>query len=159
MALVAAIGGLAGVAAYIRARGQNKYDERSQLSEEQQKFRQAMFEQLGVLRTQVQEVEKRNDVLETEGRRQAEMIAGLSTKNEYQERQLSLQAEQIQTLREQNVRQAEQIAALTEEKAAYAQRVQIAEAKANFLERENNELRREVNRLKAKLPPRNEAVA
>jgi chromosome segregation ATPase len=152
--LVGLFGGGTGLAALYRARAQNRVDERKQLSEEQVLFRQSMAEQLSALRTQLLEVEKRNDVLETETRDQGKQLAALQTKNEYQEQRIQEQAEQIAGLRQQNATQAAQIAALTEEKAGVVQRLQVETAQRQFLERENGDLRRELDRLRTKLPNR-----
>lgn len=154
VAIVVGLGGLGGWAAFIRARGQNRVDDRAQLTSEQQDFRKSMAEQLSALRTQVGESDRRNDVLERESREQGERIAVLSSRNEYQERELKAQAEQIVMLRTQNAQQAVQIAALTEEKASVIQRLQTTEAKYTFVERENNELRQEITRLHKQLPAR-----
>lgn len=147
-------GGLAGL---IRARSQNRVDERAQLTTEQQSFRQSMAEQLARLQTKIDDGEKRNDVLELELRTLGKDLAALQTTNAYQERQLHEQAQQIADLRTQNATQAAQIAALTEEKASVVQRLQAEVLKSDFLTRENNELRHEVQRLREKLPQRTEA--
>ena len=152
--MLSGFGGLTGLAAYVRAKGQNTYDDRSQLTQEQQAFRAAMAAELAALRQQVIGVEARNDTLEAETRRQGELIAALTAQKDYQEKQLKGQAEQIDSLRTQNMTQAAQIAALTEEKAGYAQRVQIAEAQKDFLSRENTQLRQENQRLRERLPAR-----
>jgi len=160
-AIVLALGGLlggGGIAALIRARSQNRVDERAQLTTEQQSFRQSMAEQIAGLRVQLTDGAKRNDGLEQELRTQGKELAALGTKNEYQERQLHEQAEQIADLRTQNATQAQQIAALTEEKAVVIQRLQAEVLKNDFLTREINELRHEVSRMREKLPVRAEAT-
>lgn len=143
-----------GLAALWRTRGQNRNDERSQLTAEQQAFRQSMASELSSLRQQILEVEKRNDLLESESREQAKQIASLTTQNGFQQTQLSQQATQIASLTTQNATQAAQIAALTEEKAAVIQRLQVISAQKEFIERENNDLRKELWRLRGKLPNR-----
>lgn len=159
MGLIAAALGGGGIGAYVRAKGQNTTDDRAQLTTEQQAFRREMAEQLSALRTQQVESDRRNDALESETREQGKQIAVLSSRNEAQQQQLKDQAEQIVMLRTQNGQQAVQIAALTEEKASVIQRLQIAESKYDFVQRENNELRAEITRLHKQLPPRVETAS
>lgn len=156
--IVAGLGG-GGIGALLRAPVQNRVDERAQLTVEQQAFRREMAEQLAALRTQQTESDRRNDELEKEAREQGKQIAVLSSRNEAQQQQLKDQAEQIVLLRNQNAQQAVQIAALTEEKATVVQRLQVAEAKFDFVSKENNELRQEITRLHKLLPVRTEEGA
>jgi Tfp pilus assembly protein PilP len=150
-----------GLATLLRAFGQNRTDrynavtaERSQLSTEQAEFRAAMAAQLARLDAQVAEQSRRNDALEIQGLEHVKQIAVL-------ERDKDVQAHQIANLQRQNEGQGKQITeqharieALTEEKAQIIQRLQVAEAKADFLERENNQLRQENLRLRERLPTR-----
>lgn len=158
-AIVLVVGSLlggGGLAALLRARSQNRVDERAQLTTEQQSFRQSMAEQIARLQAQLDGGAKRNDVLEQELRTLGKELAALQKTNEFQAQQLHDQAEQITVLRTQNATQAQQIAALTEEKAGIVQRLQAEVLKSDFLTRENNELRHEVQRLREKLPLRTE---
>jgi chromosome segregation ATPase len=147
-----------GLSTLIRARSQNRVDERAQLTTEQQSFRQSMAEQIAGLRVQLADGAKHNDGLEQELRGQGKELAALATKNDYQERQLREQAQQIADLRTQNATQAAQIAALTEEKAGVTQRLQAEVLKSDFLTRENNELRHEITRLREKPPMRGDTT-
>lgn len=122
------IGGLGGVGAYIRARGQNTTDDRSQLSLEQQAFRSDMRSELAALRQALADAEARSD---------------------RQDEQIRAQADKLAT-------QSAQLTALTEEKAALIQRLQVVSGMKDFLEREVNALREETRRLQAQLPARTE---
>ncbi len=157
IAVVGLLGGSGGLAAYLRARGENRNDERSQLTTEQIAFRQALAAELTALRVQVAELDKSKDALEDKAAEQGKQIAVLTRENEYQARETKLQAEQIGLLRDQNAKQASQIAALTEENTSTTQRLAIVTAQKDFIEKENNDLRREVERLREKLPARIEA--
>ncbi len=158
IAVIGTIGGLyTGWATIVRARGQNKNDERSQLTTEQVSYRQSLREDMAILRAQVAELDKSKDALEAIAAEQGKQIAVLSRENEYQAREMRAQAEQISALHDQNGKQASQIAALTEENTSTTQRLAIVTAQKDFIEKENNELRREVERLREKLPARTEA--
>ncbi len=158
VALLAAVLGGGGVAGWLRARGQNQTDGRAQLASEQEAYRRQLGEQIARLQTRIDESEKRNDVLEQELRTQGKDLAALQTTNAYQERQLHEQAAQIGELRTQNATQAQQLAALTEEKAGVVQRLQAEVLKNDFLTRETNDLRREIQRMREKLPARIEST-
>lgn len=152
--MLGGIGGLSGIGAYVRAHGQNRVDDRRALTEEQQQFRQAMAAELGSLRQLARDLETDKDKLESRLNDTVKLSERLLERSESQERRIKDQDDQIIVLRTQNAEQAHQIAALTEERAAYIERLKIAEAKNDFMERENGELRREVQRLREKLPAR-----
>lgn len=152
----ATIGGLTGLAAYVRARGQNRVDDRRLTLDEQIAFRADMRGEIAALRTKIAELEKSKDATELVSAEQGKQLTALEVKNSYQAEQLAAQATEIRALREQNAQQAAQIAALTDERAAYLERLKIAEAKNDFMERENGDLRRENQRLREKLPLRTE---
>jgi chromosome segregation ATPase len=154
LAVVGLLGGSGGIAAYLRARGQNRNDERSQLTTEQIAFRQALAVELTALRAQVAELDKSKDGLEAQTAEQGKQIAVLTRENEYQARDMKAQAEQIGVLHDQDAKKTSQIEKLTEENASTTQQLKIEIAKNNFLEKENNELRREVERLKKQKPAR-----
>lgn len=158
IAMVGLLGGSGGLAAYLRARGQNRNDERSQLTTEQIAFRQALAIELTALRAQVTELDKSKDALEDKAAEQGKQIAVLSKENEYQARSIAAQAEQIGRLSDQNAKQASQIAALTEENVSATQRLAIVTAQKDFLEKECNELRMEVQRMRVLLPVRIEVT-
>ncbi len=155
LGVIGAIGGLyTGWATIVRARGQNKNDERSQLTTEQVSYRQSLREDMAILRAQVAELDKSKDALEAISAEQGKQIAVLSRENEYQAREMRAQAEQISALHDQNGKQASQIATLTEERQQHISRLAVVTAQKDFLEREVNELRTEVQRLQGQLPPR-----
>lgn len=150
----ATLGGMTGLAAFVRARGQNRVDDRKQLSDEQIAFRQTMAEQLAAIRQQLRDSETDKDKLEAQLHETVALSNRLLERSETQERCIKEQNEQIAALRAQNAQQAQQIAALTEERAAYIEQLSIAKSRAEFLEREVNTLRTENTRLRDKLPTR-----
>jgi hypothetical protein len=152
--VTALVGGGGGIAALLRARGQNKVDLSAQLTNEQVKFREHMASEIARLDTAHAAAEKRGDELAALQQEGVKAIAKLQQQN-------SDQAEQIKTLTRQNNDQATQIAELRtqneqilSEKAQAIHIAQVATSAKEFLERENGELRREVQRLKEQLPPR-----
>lgn len=156
IAVVGLLGGSGGIAAYLRARGQNRTDDRRALTEEQASFRQAMAAELAALRQKVNDLEKGKDAVEVQAADQGKQIAALEVRNAYQEQQIEKQAGEIAALKVQNTEQAGQIATLTTERQEYLTRLKIAETRADVLERECNDLRNENMRLRSKLPPRTE---
>lgn len=152
----ATLGGMTGLAAFVRARGQNRIDDRRQLSDEQIAFRQTMAAELAAVRQQARDTTADNDKLETRLNETVGLSQRLLERSEAQEKRIREQEEQIAALRAQNAQQAQQIAALTEERAAYIEQLSIAKSRAEFLEREVNTLRTENTRLRDKLPARTE---
>lgn len=150
----ATLGGMTGLAAFVRARGQNKVDDRRQLTDEQIAFRQAQAADLASIRQQLRDGEADKDKLEVRLNETIAVSNRLLERSETQERRIKEQEEQIAALRSQNAQQAQQIAALTEERAAYLEQLSIAKSRAEFLEREVNALRIENQRLRDKLPAR-----
>lgn len=140
--------------AILRARTQNRVDERTQLSSEQISFRQSMATELAEVRAENRGTAARNDTLEKELRDQGKLLAALEERDAQKTKQLELQAQQILELKNQNAGQAQQLATLTEEKAQMIQQLSIVQAKYEFVERENGELRRENERLRTQLPVR-----
>jgi HD-GYP domain-containing protein (c-di-GMP phosphodiesterase class II) len=119
-----------GLSALWRARGQNRTDERTQLSTEQLQFREHMRAEIARLDERSRNLETRNQALE----------------------------ERVLTLTIQNENQAHQIKELTEDKEASALQLKMVSGQKDFLERENNELRRENLRLRERLPTRTEVT-
>lgn len=137
-----------------QAQIESSIKERQQLTDEQVKFRQDMAAQLAAQQAQIENLYKRNDALEAREIDLGKEIAALQVRNAFLERQSRDQAEVIQALRNQNTQQAEQIAALTEDKVKQNERLQVLTAQKEFLERENGDFRREIARLRDKLPAR-----
>lgn len=131
------------LAALLRARTQNRVDERKQLTDEQTAFRRDMAEQLAALRTQVAELSRRNDDLERDAKEQAKLGARLEQTNTFQADQLKHQAEQIRELERTNTALEQRLLDLVDEKAQLAQRLTALQLTKDVLERENNDLRRE----------------
>lgn len=152
----ATLGGMTGLAAFVRARGQNKVDDRRQLTDEQIALRQSMREQFAEVRQQLRDSESDKDKLEAQLHETTALSNRLLERSDAQEKRIKDQEEQIAVLRAQNAQQAHQIDTLTEERAAHIERLGIAETKADFLERENNVIRAENARLREKLPIRTE---
>lgn len=152
---IGVLGGGGGVVAMLRARSQNKVDERRQLTDEQVAFRAAMAAELAALRQQIADLSRRNDVLEDDAKEQARLSAVLQKTNEYQAAELAEQRTQIAQLQQANVALQTQVAQLIEEKAMVIQRLTVSEAQRSFLERENNQLRQELGTLRGRLatPP------
>lgn len=151
MALAGILIGGGGLAALWRTRNQNRVDDRRQLTEEQAAFRRDMAEQLAALRTQVAELSRRNDVLEDDAKKQAVLTARLEQTNETQAGQLLRQAEQIRELEKTNTTLETRLLELVDEKAALISRVTALQLTKDVLERENNDLRREVATLRGRL--------
>jgi chromosome segregation ATPase len=152
----ATLGGMTGLAAFVRARGQNRVDDRRQLTDEQIALRQSMREQFAEVRQQLRDSEADKDKLEAQLLETAALSQRLLERSEAQEKRIKEQEAQIAALCTQNAQQAQQIAALTEERAAYIEQLSIAKSRAEFLEREVNTLRTENTRLRDKLPARTE---
>jgi hypothetical protein len=152
--ITALVGGFGGLGALLRARGQNRVDQSAQLTNEQVKFREHMAGEIGRLDQALAAAEKRGDDLAALVQQGTKDIAALQQQN-------LDQAKQIDKLTAQNTAQAAQIAEqailieqITGEKAKAIHDAQVATSTKEFLERENGELRREVQRLKEQLPAR-----
>lgn len=130
MALAGALLGGGGLAALVRAKVQNRVDERTQLSAEQVQFREHMRAEIARLDERSRNLESRNQKLE----------------------------EQVLSLTIQNSKQADQIEDLKKENETATRQLATTNAKNDFLERENNDLRRENQRLREKLPQRIEVT-
>lgn len=152
--MIGAFGGLGGVATYLRFIGQNKTDDRRQLTQEQTAFRQAMAAEIAALRQQTRNLEADKDKLEARMNETAQTAARLIERSEKQEQQIAQQATQIAAQDRQIAQQSEQIAALTDERQQYIERLAVVEAQRTYLESECNVLRRENERLRGQLPAR-----
>lgn len=156
IAMMGAAGGGAGVAQYLRARGQNRVDERGQLTEEQRAFREDMRAEIARLDQKNADTEKRNDVLEAAQLESVRQIAALQSQNTEQGRQIEEQGRQLVAQQQQIGAQRQQIESLISEKAALANEAFKASATARFLEKENNALRLENAQLRAQQSARHE---
>lgn len=163
LALAALIGTTGGIGALLRARGQNRVDLRAQFAAEHAAIKADLRLEIADLKTDMGKLEeklaaseKREEQFAEQQRQNMERIAGLTQQNVDQQAQ-------IQALQAQNQTQASEIATLrfqneqiTGEKAKAIHDAQVALSTMQFLERENAELRRECERLRAKLPQRTE---
>lgn len=142
------LAGGGGLVAFYRARSQNRVDERTQLSKEQADFRAAMAAELSALRTQVTAQLALNDKLESLVAEQGRTIERLTVHDEVKTQQIAeLRGQNAELLAKLND-QSNQIAVLQNDKAQAVDRARTLELKVGVLERENNDLRGEVNRLR-----------
>lgn len=166
-ALTALLGG-GGVAAWLRSRGQNKADlmnaltaERVALAKEQADYRAAITAEIATIRQREAVQDQRE---ESHERRNQELSASLSDRVREiggLQAQVKVQDERIRELDtlyrasiEDKAKLAARIDQIEAERASAIQRLQTEMATRQFLERENNEIRKENERLRAQLPPR-----
>ncbi|MBK9944291.1 MAG: hypothetical protein IPP13_22045 [Kouleothrix sp.] len=151
LALLSVMGGAGGVTAWYRARSQNRTDERKLLTDEQIAFRSAMAAEIGRLSALQQALATDKDKLEAQLADQGRQLERLRTLDEIKERQIAeLQKQNADLVLRSNAQQGE-IEALREEKARVLQQLTVAHATKELLERENNDLRREMSRLRSDL--------
>ncbi len=161
--LLAILGGgiLTGAGAFLRARGQNRTDAAKQQTDDRTLLFKDTREWLAYQDAQIANLITRNERLEASQAAQAEKQAAHSAAHTAEiaelQRQNREQAAQLAAHTTQNAQQAGQIATLTEENTVTTQQLKIEIAKREFVERENGELRREIERLREKLPARTEA--
>lgn len=154
---IATLGGLGGLAAFIRARGQNRTDFVAQLNSGAQALITAYENRVTKLEAKIEVLQKHSDDQDEQLRKQGEELSYRKAQSEQNDRAIVELKGTVQQLQTQNAQQAVQIAQLTDEKARLINRVTIAESKYTFIENENNILRTENERLRAALPMRTEA--
>ena len=173
-AATALLGG-GGVAAFLRSRGQNKADlmnaltaERSALAKEQADYRAAITAEIATIRQrealqdQREEAqERRNQELSTAVSERTREIGGLQAQVGGLQAQVNVQTDRIRELEalyrasiEDNAKLSARLDQIEKERAAAVQRLQTEMATREFLERENNDFRKENERLRGQLPPR-----
>lgn len=143
------VGGAGGLAALLRARSQNKVDERTQLSAEQQAFRRDMAAELATLRTAMGALVQDKEKLETRLDEQREQLVELRTLDRVKTSQIEQLQARNSTLEQTVAAQQQQIKTLDEQKSSIEKQLLNMTASRDFLERENTQLRRENELLRA----------
>lgn len=150
-AAVGVLGGLGGLAALWRARSQNRVEAGRLRLDRESGFRDHLLQEVARLSALVQTLDQGKDKLEE---KHVEVVRELSR---LQERDAQ-KSQQIEALQAQNAllvarvdEQDKTIADLTNQRATALDRLQVAQAKSEFLERENNELRLENHRLRQRV--------
>jgi phage shock protein A len=136
IAVLSAILGGGGYAAYVRANGQNRVD-----------LYQAAVERIARLEARTDEQDRRNDQLSQANAELNGKIAAITHENESQSERLRVQRVLID---EQSQRVAK-LGTLEEENGRLRQQLQIEMSKREFLEREVRTLRQEIAELRARL--------
>lgn len=143
------VGGAGGLAALLRARSQNKVDERGQLSAEQQAFRRDMAAELATLRTSVGSLALDKDKLELLLADQGKLLERLKTLDEIKSQQIEQLQTRNSTLEQTVAAQQQQITQLREQKDLVERQLLQVTSAREFLEREVSQLRRENELLRA----------
>ncbi len=136
IAAISALLGGGGVAAYIRAQGQNRAD-----------LSTILVGRITTLEARSDEQDKRNDVLTRQNAEQAGLLGALTSEKESLGRRLETQRALMDELRERVAR----LGVMEEENARLRQQLQIETSKREFLEREVNVLRQEIADLRRQL--------
>lgn len=136
IAVFSALLGGGGVAAWLKAAGDNRVN-----------LINAMVDRIAKLEARSDEQDKRNDQLSRQNAEQAGMIGALTNEKESLGKRLETQRTLMDELRERVAR----LGALEEENARLRQQLQIETSKREFLEREVNALRQEVATLRREL--------
>lgn len=161
--IVAYFTGLAGlvtaIATWYRNRRSSQIDDRTQLSNEQVAFRQAMAAELAALRTEITNLRVANDKLEAQQLESVRVQERQSIKLEIAEERIKAQRDRIEALERENATLQVAVAQGTDERAKLAHAAQMAASTKEFLERENASIRTENERLRGLLPPRIDEVA
>lgn len=161
--VIAYFTGLAGLitaaATWYRNRRASSNDERTQLSNEQIAFRQAMATELGALRAEINNLRTANDKLEAQQLESVRVQERQAVKLEVAEDRIKSQRERIEALERENATLTAAVAQGTDERAKLAHAAQMAVSTKEFLERENAAIRTENERLRGLLPPRAEEVS
>lgn len=131
MTLTAALLGGGGIAAFVRARGQNRID-----------LFAAQSERLAKVEQRADDLDRRNDALVAQNVELIGTIGGMKTRNEMLSQQLDEQRTLVHDLRE----RIAHLEAMEAENASLRQQLQIEQSKREFLEREINALRTELAR-------------
>ena len=144
--VLAILGGgiLTGAGAFLRSVGQNRVERAKQQTDDRTLLFKDTREWLAYQDAQIASLITRNEQLE----------ARLTAQSEKQAAHSAAHSAEIAELQRQDREKTGQIATLTEERQQYIERLKVSEAKAGFLERENNELRGENARLRTLLPVR-----
>lgn len=145
------VGGLGGFTALLRARSQNRVDERTQLSKEQTDFRALMHAEIGRLSALTTTLSTDKDKLEERLAEQGRLIERLTTLDEVKERNIAELQKLNAELTQRVTSQQTEIEALREEKARVVQQLTVAQATKELLERENNIIRLEASGLRTQL--------
>jgi chromosome segregation ATPase len=143
VAVGSALMGGGGVAAWIRAQGQNRVDLFS-----------AQAERIAKLEARSDDQDRRNDELARQNAELLGTVGGLKAERDAMTRRLEAQDALIAELQTRVAR----LGSLEEENARLRQLLQIEQAKREFLEREVNALRQEIAQLQARLSPQETAA-
>jgi chromosome segregation ATPase len=170
LAVVTALLGGGGAAAFFRSRGQNKADLLNAMTaaqvafaKEQSEYRASISADLAAIRQREVEQDNREQAQE---RRNQELSAALAERTREiggLQAQISSSVERIRELEtmyrqllEEKGRLSARLEQIEIERASAVQRLQTEMATRQFLERENNEIRKENDRLRSNLPAREE---
>lgn len=137
------------VAAYVRARAQNKNDRERLYFEQDQALRQSLITELATLRAQVNLLSSDKDKLETQIADQGRSLERLKTLDEVRTEQVERQRVRIAELETRVAAQQTELNGLQVEKTRVEQQLVAATTRADFLERENSSLRMELAQLRA----------
>ena len=135
IAVIGAILGTGGVAAFIRAYGQNRTDMRSALASEQATFRQDLAAQIARLETRVDSLEQERDKLAIQNASQIAQIATLETQNTQQSESLKVQRTLIDESGKKITALETRQTDLVEENAKLKNQLQVAEITISLLKR------------------------
>lgn len=168
--VISALLGGGGIVALVRARGEHRQAEQTALTQHQQftakalaeqekQFRDMLIEQTNRLQEQLKDVDARNDkmseqyasTMHTVGRLEATVAAGADRIND-----LVLN---VTRTHEQNTALIERMKNLDDERAGMVQSLQVSFSTRELLQKENEQLRAEIARVKGQLPPRVETGA
>lgn len=143
IALISALLGGGGAAAWLRAKGQNRTD-----------YIDKVQSRLGLVEIRTDEQDKQINLLMVQNSDLHHEIGRLEGERAALERNLVEVRELARTLTGRVGELAQRVADETQERARAIHNEQVQRSRAEFLERENNELRNEAMRLKALLPIR-----
>jgi chromosome segregation ATPase len=151
IAILTALTSAGGVVAFYRTRTQNKVDERTQLQQAQSAFQAQILTQLTTLSAKVDQLDVAKDKVEDRANTLDKQVERLTVEGEYRKAENEQQQHRITALQQENIEQASRLAQAEEARAGATQKWQVELAMRQFLERENNALREEVNRLHKKV--------
>lgn len=150
-AAIGLIGGGGGVVALYRAHTQNKVDASRLVFEQQSAFQQGLATEVARLSALVQVLGNDKDKLEGLLAEQGKLLTRLETLDQIKTQQIEKLEALNKELSARVDEQQREIQELREQKATIGQQLATALATVQFLERENGELRRENERLRADL--------
>lgn len=148
---VGVLGGLGGLAALWRARSQNKVDRGRLKLDREEGFRDHLLQEVARLSGLVQSLDQSKDKLEEKHVDVIRELSRLQERDDQKRRQIEALQGQNKELAARVDEQDRTIADLTNQRATALDRLQVAQAKSEFLERENNELRLENHRLRERV--------